>query len=440
MSDAYSTPIYNLKAVVQKTGLKPDTLRAWERRYDLPQPDRTEGGHRLYSQRDIDIIKWLIARRHEGLNIKRAVALWQKLEEEGRTPLRTAPIASAPQASVIQGSTIADLREAWISACLDFDEQAAEGILTQAFALYPPETVGLELLLRGMARIGQGWYEGEITVQQEHFASELAVRRLEALLMAAPPPSRPDHLLVACPPGELHTLSPLLLTLMLRRQGWHVTYLGANVPIERLEATVSSLKPQMVILSAQQLHTAATLLEMAEFLQERPEEMPVAFGGGIFNRLPALRARISGHFLGESLKTAAQVVEHLIQAPRPVPKVEPRSERCQKALQHYRERRPSIEAAVWEALADSEIPPERLDDANRRFARYVEAALKLGNVDFMDVHIGWVEGLPREGGITSRTLPAYLQVYRDAVRTHLDHRGRPILDWLDKRIDGSGEG
>jgi DNA-binding transcriptional MerR regulator len=56
------TPTFNLKAVLKETGLKPDTLRAWERRYGLPQPERSPGGHRLYSQRDIDIIKWLMTR------------------------------------------------------------------------------------------------------------------------------------------------------------------------------------------------------------------------------------------------------------------------------------------------------------------------------------------------------------------------------------------
>jgi methylmalonyl-CoA mutase cobalamin-binding subunit len=253
--------------------------------------------------------------------------------------------------------------------------------------------------------------------------------------MAAPPPSRSDHLLIACPPGELHTISPLVLTLILRRQGWSVTYLGADVPIERLEATMSSVRPSMVILSSQQLHTAAKLLEMAEFLREQQGKTAVAFGGGVFNRLPALRARIPGHFLGESLKTAAQVVEHLITAPRPAPEVEPRSEACQATLIHYQEHRPQIEATVWEALADSEIPAQQLDDANRRFARNVEAALILGNIDFVDVHIGWVEELRREDGITGRMLPTYLRAYGEAVDAHLDERGQPILDWLARRVD-----
>jgi DNA-binding transcriptional MerR regulator len=56
--DAYRDPIYNLKAVVAETGITADALRAWERRYSLPQPGRTEAGHRIYSRRDIDVIKW----------------------------------------------------------------------------------------------------------------------------------------------------------------------------------------------------------------------------------------------------------------------------------------------------------------------------------------------------------------------------------------------
>ena len=65
--------LFNLKAVVRQTGIKPDTLRAWQRRYGLPSPRRSAGGHRLYSQRDIDTIQWLAARQQEGLSIKRAV-------------------------------------------------------------------------------------------------------------------------------------------------------------------------------------------------------------------------------------------------------------------------------------------------------------------------------------------------------------------------------
>src|SRR5512136_3331090 len=81
-------PTLNLKAVVRETGLKPDTIRAWERRYGIPKPPRTTGGHRLYSQRDIDLLKWMNARQHEGMSISRIVDLWKSLEAEGKDPLQ----------------------------------------------------------------------------------------------------------------------------------------------------------------------------------------------------------------------------------------------------------------------------------------------------------------------------------------------------------------
>lgn len=81
------TPTYNLKVVLQETDIKPDTLRAWERRYGLPEPERTQGKHRLYSDYDIAIIKWLISRQQEGMSISRAVQLWRNLEESGQDPL-----------------------------------------------------------------------------------------------------------------------------------------------------------------------------------------------------------------------------------------------------------------------------------------------------------------------------------------------------------------
>ena len=82
------TPIFNIKAVVAQTGLNPATIRAWERRYGLPKPQRTRGGHRQYSQRDVDMLNWLIARQEEGMSISHAVELWNSELDMGRDPLQ----------------------------------------------------------------------------------------------------------------------------------------------------------------------------------------------------------------------------------------------------------------------------------------------------------------------------------------------------------------
>ena len=110
--------LFNLKAVVRQTGIKPDTLRAWERRYGLPEPARSSGGHRLYSQHDIDTLNWLVARQHEGLSIKRAVEQWRQIEAEGHDPLQMVT-AFAPQSSVAPpvyavGETLRQMREDWL--------------------------------------------------------------------------------------------------------------------------------------------------------------------------------------------------------------------------------------------------------------------------------------------------------------------------------------
>ena len=185
------TPIFNLNAVVQETGIKPDTLRAWERRYGLPNPQRSEGGHRLYSLRDIEIVKWLLEQRETGLSISKAVKLWRQLETERDSDrLLAAAEGPKPVPSAQGEGTLSERRQAWSAACMDFDARSARRVLAESFALFSVEDVCFGILLPGVAQMGQDWYAGSVTVQQEHFATEIATRQLEALLAATPEPTR----------------------------------------------------------------------------------------------------------------------------------------------------------------------------------------------------------------------------------------------------------
>lgn len=436
MLGANHTPTYNLKAVVQETGLKPDTLRAWERRYGLPQPQRTTGGHRLYSQSDIDMLKWLVARQDEGLSISRAVDLWHSVKESGQDPLQIPPqVQLAPPVSLQtlpSGNAITELRRSWISACLAFDERTAENILAQASALYPLETVCFELLQKGLVTIGEGWYKGDITVQQEHFASALAMRRLDALVAATPPPTRLGRILVACPPEEEHTFGPLLLTLLLRRHGWDVVYLGADVPTSRLEMTIATARPQLIILVAQQLYTAASLYQMAQMLQR--EHVALAFGGAIFNQIPAARARVPGYYLGDHLDQTAQIVEQLLLSPRlaPPPAGIIVSTTYQQALDHYREQQALIEAYVWQSMKTEPITHEHLAKANHKLARNIIAALILGDIEFVGPNVAWIQGLLINQQMPLEQLGHYLKAYNQAAQQHLAEPGQIIINWLNQ--------
>ncbi len=421
----------NLKAVVQETGLKPDTLRAWERRYGLPQPRRTPGGHRLYSQQDIDLLRWLVARQAEGLSISRAVNLWHQVQQGVDTSLPV-ETTSTSKSIINQGEALISLRQAWIQACLSFDQQKVENTLTQAFALYPPETVCLEILRKGLAKIGEGWYKGENTVQQEHFASSLAMQRLEALIAAAPPPTRAKRLIVGCPPEETHVFAPLLITFLLRRQGWDVLYLGANVPSFYLATTVQETRTDLVIMAAQQLYTAANLLEMAIFLQR--EDIHLAYGGLIFLTLPELVDKITGYFLGPDIGRVTGQVEQLLQTPPSLKSIPPVAEIYTQAMHHYRTRQAHIETHTWNYISDKVISFTHLSRANLELSRNIIAALTLGDLSLLRFDLHWLAGLLNNHGLSSSQLDTYLSVYQEAVQTYLDPiLGACILDWFAER-------
>ncbi|MEM7347763.1 MAG: MerR family transcriptional regulator [Chloroflexota bacterium] len=427
-------PTFNLKVVVQETGLKPDTLRAWERRYGVPNPQRTAGGHRLYSKQDIDTLLWLVARQKEGLSISRAVDLWYKLMEENEASQETALEEQVSTPNVVsapaKNEAITQLCNSWVEACLEFDEQQAEQLLAQAFARYPMEMVCFDVLKQGLSTIGQGWYNGTVTVQQEHFASALALRRLETLLVAAPSPTRPTRILVSCPPEEDHTFSPLLLTLLLRYQGWHVFYLGANVPVEKFVNTLKSTQAKLVVLSAQSLYTASTLLDIAEVLET--EQVTVAYGGLIFNRKPGLQDYIPGHFLGEQLEVVTQSVSQLLSTPLRPSAPKKRSELYKETMNQYQAGRLIIEAEVEARIQDSTLSLNHLRLLNNRLSNNLMAALKLGDVNFFESDIKMLFGILTDNQISIESLQTYLAHYHQSVNNYLGHVETPINTWFDQ--------
>jgi DNA-binding transcriptional MerR regulator len=423
------TPTFNLKAVLKETGIAADTLRAWERRYGLPKPERTPGGHRLYSHYNIETIKWLIARQTEGLSISRAVGLWNEQLASGSDPLADAAAASlslAPAATPNSG--LEARRREWIAACFQYDTASAEQILNQAFATHSIEIACTEILLRGLYEIGEYWHQGAASVQQEHLASELATRRLETLLSATPPPTRDETILLVCPPNEWHAFPLLLTSLLLRRRGWNAIHLGANVPTDRIEETLKSVKPNLAILAAQTLVNAVQLREMARVLNQKG--IPTAFGGRVFNNINTLSARIPAHFLGNTIEYSIPVVEGLVSNPQPAPSEEsPKKSSLQAALA-FQQSRFQIESAPAGIIESGGRAIEFLDVANRFLGDSLVAALELGDIAYLSTDIMWISDLLAGYQIPVSVLPAYLAAYAQSVDKIMKGEGKEISDWL----------
>jgi methanogenic corrinoid protein MtbC1 len=426
-------PMYNLSFIVRETGIKPDTLRAWERRYGLPKPTRSPSGHRLYSQGDVEIVYWLLARQAEGMRIGQAVALWKTLEAQAQAPSeRQVALSWAAEPFPPHVSNLDTLRHGWVNACLAFNEAEAEQALNQAFSLFPIEEVCIQVLQRGLQEIGDLWYQNRATVQQEHFASMLTERRIQTLIAAAPSPIYSERILLACPPGELHTISLSMLALFLRRRGWSVYNLGADVPLEHMTDALEQINPHLVVLSAQELYTAATLDEMARAIYTT--STPVAFGGRAFNLYPVLQTRVAGVFLGTSLTEAVHTIETWFSSPRSQPGIPPRDPDYQEILQAFLRQRPFIEEAVLSALPEDLLSTRMVQSANNYLARDLIAALTFGDLSLLDTEMKWVLGLLSHSTSDGLRLQYYLKAYASAVQDHMGERGSQISAWLAQMI------
>ena len=300
-----TTPVFNTKAVARETDVPADTFRAWERRYGIPHPQRTAGGHRLYSERDIAIIRWLRDRTAEGMNISQAVML---LENSLNAP----PVEPVPVAASLEPRALERLNDDLISALISFDATHAERMLGEAFAMYPFEDVLLQLVLPTMVEIGERWHHGEINVAVEHFATQFIRRKLSSLLNMFAADAGRGKIIVACAPDELHDIGAMFAALFLVRRGWHVIYLGPQVPLFDLQEAVATLKPDLVCLSASMPETALQVAEVARALQYSSPQTLVGYGGRIFNYDETLRDAIPGVFLGQDARELVDAVTALM--------------------------------------------------------------------------------------------------------------------------------
>ena len=181
LSSYDNTPVFTIKTVVQETGIQPATLRAWERRYGVLSPGRSEGGYRLYSDRDVAILRWLKRQVDAEVSISRAVALLEIRHPGGED---AAEPASARVGLPVGARSPMAISDDLLDALLAFDEDHADALVSEAFAIYPVEQVAEEILTSTLVEVGERWHRGEATVVQEHFATAILRRRLSVMFHA----------------------------------------------------------------------------------------------------------------------------------------------------------------------------------------------------------------------------------------------------------------
>ena len=284
-SSPTSEAIYNIGAVTRLTGIPITTLHAWERRYGFPHPSgRTVGGHRLYSEKDVTLLRSVKAQIGQGLAARQAVTAVQKMDLEGRqpgNPVELPGTVSLPSPSPAGRAQLAE-------ALFQHDLRRADQLLAEMLAFSSPEEITLNVIGLVLAELGEAWEAGSITVSDEHLASNYLRQRLLMWLVTGPPPRTANPIVLACAPGEWHEGSLLMLGVLLRRRGWPVAYLGQNVPFADLATFVEQVQPPLVVLVGMLEETARAIAEWPRWIKPAEGRPLVAFAGRAFVLYPEL--------------------------------------------------------------------------------------------------------------------------------------------------------
>ena len=273
----------------RRVGVSVELLRAWERRYGLLRPERSNGGFRLYGDDDEARVRRMqsqLARGVAAAEAARLVLAAERLSE-------AAPAADAEAA-----------REQLRAALESFDEPATHAVLDDLLARLTLDTILREVLIPYLHDLGTRWERGEVSVAQEHYASGLIRGRLLGLARGWGRGAGP-LLLLSGAPGEQHDLGLIAFGLAARARGWRVTFLGQDTPVADIAAAAAELRPDLVVVGATMRRR---LMSAKDELRALGLSMPLAVAGSGANE--AIAEKLGARLLeGDPVSAADSLAE-----------------------------------------------------------------------------------------------------------------------------------
>jgi DNA-binding transcriptional MerR regulator/methylmalonyl-CoA mutase cobalamin-binding subunit len=293
---------YPIRAVVRQTGLSAHVIRIWEKRYGAVHPERTATNRRLYSAEQVERLSLLRDITRSGLSIGYVAKLPTETLRE-----RTLAFSSGERRkalSLAQDTNPPSFLDECLAALKALDAASLEDALKRSEMAYG----ALGMLLRVAAplakALGDQWRAGSVNAAHEHFAT--AILRTYLANAARPfggVPHGPD-LIIATPAGQMHELGALLVSAVAANVGWHVTYLGANLPAPEIAGAARQNGSRAVALSIVYPEDDKLLPAELERLRELlPPEVVLMAGGRAapaysqtLDKIGALQSQDLGHF------------------------------------------------------------------------------------------------------------------------------------------------
>jgi len=267
-----------MRLVVRRTGLSPDVLRVWERRYGVVQPVRSAGGQRLYSTADIERLVLLHRAARAGYGIARAA----QLTPEELKVVAASMVEGAGSPREYGGMSPESIATSALAAVESFDAATLEAQLRRASTLFSSDEFLEEVLGPLLHVVGSRWHEGAISPAHEHLATTTVRRVLDWLGATLEAEAEAPLIAVATLAGEAHEMGAMFVARVAAECGWRVRYFGAGLPPDHLASAAAQLGARVVAISVVNMgatHDAAMLEQIHALRTELPDSAIIMAGG-----------------------------------------------------------------------------------------------------------------------------------------------------------------
>ncbi|MDO6438784.1 MerR family transcriptional regulator [Cyclobacterium sp. 1_MG-2023] len=289
---------YSIKDLEQLSGIKAHTVRIWEQRYKLLNPKRTETNIRYYDDDDLKLILNVALLNDNGIKISKIAKM--SVEE------MKAEVLHLTERSFAYDDQVHSL----VLAMVEFNEERFEKIIATNILKIGFEQTMLNIIYPFLSKIGILWQTGSIHPGQEHFISNLVRQKLIVAIDGQMYNGGGSKFLLFLPEGELHEISLLFTSYILKSYGHKVIYLGQNTPDEDLNNVYKVHKPEFLVTA---ITTNPSNEEVEPFLQSLGERFPdskiIASGYQILGRKLELPSNVE---LMEYLK---EIKEYILLLP-----------------------------------------------------------------------------------------------------------------------------
>lgn len=292
---------FSIQAAAERTGLTPHVIRAWERRYQAIEPERSPGKHRLYSEAEIERLALLHRAVEGGHSIGRIARL---PVDELRALVASRPPTVGSGARATATDPAAPFRAESLTAVESFDAAVLETALRNALLVLGHNGL-LRMVIAPLAEeVGERWRNGQLTTAHEHFFSAGVRVFLGELTRQFAAPLTAPRVVVGTPAGQLHELGAIMVAATAANLGWRPIYLGPSLPAHEIAGAALCNQAAAVALSIVYPEDDPGLAhELTELGRMLPASVRIMAGGraarGYFEtlvRIGALYADSIGEF------------------------------------------------------------------------------------------------------------------------------------------------